>query len=85
MQERLDERLLRWKEGMNRNCRNKVIEAASTIADSTLLANARFQRDTMDFPAVPGRPNRPDFVPPKDTVPVKPIFDKNNRKDTLSK
>ena len=84
IQERLDERLLRWREGMNRNCLQKVMDAASIIADSTLLANARFERDTMDFPAIPGRPNRPDFIPPKDTVAIKPIFDRKNKRDTTN-
>ncbi len=85
MQERLAERMARWREGVNRNCRNKVMETASAIADSTLLSNARFARDTSDLPLIPGRPNRPDFRPPVDTLEVKPILKNNLEKDSLKK
>ncbi len=83
MQERLDERLKRWREGVNRNCRKKVMDAASVIVDSTMLANARFERDTSDVPDIPGRPDRPDFVPPEDTLPVRPILNKEIKLDSL--
>lgn len=85
MQERLTERMARWREGVERNCRNKVMETASAIADSTMLSNARSSRDSSGLPAIPGRPNRPDFRPPEDSLEVKPIFDKNAEKDSLKK
>ncbi|HHM21862.1 MAG TPA: hypothetical protein ENJ20_07540 [Bacteroidetes bacterium] len=74
IQERLNQRLERWRKGMQRNCKNKIMETASAIADSTLLSNARLQRDTSGIPSIPPRPKLPDFTPPKDTTPVKPIF-----------
>ena len=85
MQKRLDERMKRWREGVARNCHKDVMEAASTIVDSTFLANARFKRDTSDIPAIPGRPDRPEFVPPEDTMAVKPILDVLNSIDTLER
>ncbi len=81
MQERLDGRLDRWRKGVKRVCLKKVLEDAEAIVDSTLLANARFKRDTSDIPIVPERPDRPDFVPPEDSVAVEPIFGKE---DTLN-
>ncbi len=81
MQEKLDSRLDRWKKGVERVCLKKVMEEAEAIVDSTLLADARFKRDTSDIPAIPGRPDRPDFVPPEDTVAVKPIFEKGDTLD----
>lgn len=83
MQERLDDRLGRWREGVNRNCRNKVMDAAIAIVDSTLLANARFKRDTSDIPDIPGRPNRPEFIAPNDTIPVKPILQNITDQDSI--
>ena len=83
MQERLDDRLRRWKEGVDRNCRNKVMEAATAIVDSTLLANARFKRDTSDIPLIPDRPNRPNFIAPSDSTPVKPILNGELKLDSL--
>ena len=77
MQERLDDRLQRWKAGVNRNCKKKIMDEAVAIVDSTLLANARFQRDTSDIPFIPERPVKPDFVAPQDSVPVKPILEGN--------
>jgi hypothetical protein len=74
MQEKLQERLERWHVDLARNCNNRVLERASAIVDSTLLADARFRRDTSDLPSIPGRPDRPDFVPPKDSLPIKPII-----------
>jgi hypothetical protein len=85
MQERLTERMARWREGVERNCRDKVMETASAIADSTMLSNARSSRDSSGLPPIPGRPNRPDFRPPEDSLEVKPIFDKNAAKDSLKK
>ena len=77
MQERLEGRLERWREGVNRNCKKRVMDAAVAIVDSTLLANARLKRDTSDIPNIPHRPNKPDFVAPKDSVPIKPILEGN--------
>ncbi len=74
MQEKLQERLDRWYVDLANNCSNRIIERAAVIVDSTLLADARFRRDTSDLPSIPGRPDRPDFVPPKDSLPIKPII-----------
>ena len=77
VKERLEDRLHRWRAGVNRNCRKKVMETAVAIVDSTLLADARLKRDTSDIPNIPPRPEKPDFVPPTDSLPVKPIIEEN--------
>ena len=74
IQERLDKRLKLWKEGMYRNCRKKAMDASIAIVDSTLLANARLKRDTTDIPSIPLRPDRPEFIPPEDSTPVRQIL-----------
>lgn len=76
MQERLDDRLSNWQDMLRRNCEQAVIVEAIAIVDSTLLADARLKRDTSDRPSIPGRPGRPDFVPPDDTSEVKPLLKK---------
>ena len=74
MQERLDERLDRWRESLLNRCRQDVLDAATVIVDSTLLANARQNRDVSGLPDIPGRPNRPGFETPKDSTPVAPLL-----------
>lgn len=74
MQEKLQERLDRWHADMENSCTRRVMERAAIIVDSTLLADARFKRDTSDLPPVPGRPEKPAFTPPRDSVPIRPIF-----------
>ena len=74
MQEKLAERLQRWYADLEANCNRKVMESAAAIVDSTLLADARFKRDTSDLPSIPGRPEKPAFTPPSDSTPIKPIL-----------
>lgn len=75
MAERLQEKMERWRADAAKACLKTAEDRAIAIVDSTIIANARFSRDTSDLPDVPGRPVRPDFVPPKDSTPVKPILD----------
>jgi hypothetical protein len=74
MQERLAERLDRWKADMSKRCLKEVVEQATAITDSTLIANAKLNRDTSILRLIPDRPARPDYVPPTDSVPVKPVL-----------
>lgn len=82
IEERLNERLQNWREGKYRQCRNKVLERAATIVDSTLLANAHSQRDTTGLPPIPQRPEKPEFKPPADSTPIKKILESNSTPDT---
>ncbi len=75
MQERLTERLDRWKSDMVKKCRE---DKAASLTDSIVIANAKLNRDTSIHMLIPGRPTRPDYQPPVDSVPVKPILEKNN-------
>lgn len=78
MQERLTERLDRWKSDMVKKCREDVEDKAASLTDSIVIANAKLNRDTSIHMLIPGRPTRPDYQPPVDSVPVKPILEKNN-------
>ncbi len=74
MQERLTERLVRWKGDMEKKCLKDVEEKATALTDSIIIANAKQNRDTSILSILPGRPNRPDYKPPTDSVAVKPIL-----------
>lgn len=76
MQERITERLERWKADTNKKCRKDVETKAIALVDSTVIANAKLNRDTSIHSLIPGRPTRPDYQPPTDSVQVKPFLKK---------
>ena len=67
------------------NCRDEVLTAASLIADSLIIANARMQLDTTLKPPKPFKPEQPTLQTLIDSVPVKPLFQKKPQKDSTSK
>ncbi len=74
MEERLAERLEAWETGLRDKCLRDIFERANVIVDSAIIANARLNRDTAGGPLIPLRPDRPTFVAPQDTTPVKPFL-----------
>lgn len=74
MQERLEERLERWKSDVEQRCIDNAMDLAIAIVDSTIIANARVNRDTSGKPDIPLRPAKPEFVIPEDSTPVKPFL-----------
>lgn len=74
MQERLTERLEKWKGDMEKKCLQDIEDKATALTDSIVIANAKQNRDTSILSILPGRPARPNYKPPTDSVPVKPIL-----------
>jgi hypothetical protein len=74
IQGKVVERLNRWKDDWEKKCRKEVMERATVIVDSTILANARFNRDTSGLPKMPQRPEKPGFSAPNDTTPIRPLL-----------
>lgn len=74
MEARLEKRLQTWRKGQLDRCRREVLKAATAIVDSTLLTDARLNRDLSDLPFIPGRPRRPGFEAPEDTTPIAPLL-----------
>lgn len=74
MQERLSERLERWKLDTGKKCLRDIETKAIALTDSIVIANAKLNRDTSIQAIIPGRPTRPDYKPPEDTVAVKPVL-----------
>lgn len=70
-----------------KNCREEVLAAASLIADSIIITNARMQLDTTLKPAKPFKPEQPTLQTLIDSVPVKPLFPDNKKpkRDSTSK
>lgn len=69
----------------DQNCRDEVLTAASLIADSLIIANARMQLDTTFKPPKPFKPEQPTLQTLIDSVPVKPLFKEKPKKDSTLK
>lgn len=73
MQEKLAEKLANWRAELEENCRERVLDSAIVIVDSTLIANARRNRES-ETPPLPDRPGKPTFTLPEDTTPIAPVL-----------
>jgi hypothetical protein len=67
-------RLDYWRKELDKTCRQTALDAASKIVDSTLIAEAKLQRDTLGKLLLPPRPVRPEFDATPDTLQVKPLL-----------
>jgi hypothetical protein len=74
MQELLTEKFHRWKTDKERKCREQVMEKASAIVDSTIIENARQNKDAEGGVALPVRPMKPEIKLPVDSTPVEPLI-----------
>jgi hypothetical protein len=73
MQERFQNRLDQWLADLRKNCEKRVLDRAVAIVDSSLIANARENRDATGI-YLPSRPGEPDIFIPVDSLPVLPLF-----------
>lgn len=74
MQEKLNERIALWQAELEGQCQEKVMERAAFIVDSTIIANARLERDSNENFIIPARPEKPEFVIPADTAAIRPLL-----------
>lgn len=73
----VSERLEIFFQAEKRRCRVKVLEEASTLADSILRANPVFiSLDSLQRPPIPSRPMRPEFERKTDSIKIEPIIPK---------
>ncbi len=77
IREAVDEKLDLIRKSETKRCLKKMMERAGALADSTLMAASRMSEsiDTVERPAIPGRPNRPEVLLPKDSTPLAPLLD----------
>jgi hypothetical protein len=74
IQEKVSQRLNTWKNDWEKKCRKEIMERATAIVDSTILANARLNRDASGMSRLPQRPEKPGFAAPDDSMPVRPLL-----------
>ena len=73
-QERLQKRLAEFQKSVEENCREDIMQRASEVVDSILIARAKASRDTIAKPPRPDRPQRPALRSPKDSTPIAPLL-----------
>ena len=65
------EMFIRTKE---ERCMEDILKEANRLADSIMVVQAFFDRDTFSRPEKPSRPDKPHIRILEDTTPVKPLF-----------
>jgi len=89
MNQELNHRLVEYRKAKLKACYDEAFQAATHIADSLLIAQAYFERDTLSRPPKPIKPTEgiPEIKGP-DTIALKPLFEGKKKKmkiDTLGK
>jgi len=67
----------------NERCQEDLIKEANRLADSVMVAEAFFDRDTAFRPPKPEKPEKPTLKTLKDTVRLKPLFDRSRLREPL--
>ncbi len=80
--ERVAYKMAIWRSNFNKRCRKRVMEEATYLVDSILIANARSKKDTTAKPLKPPKPNFPGLEVPLDTTPIGPVI--HSEKDTIN-
>jgi len=79
-QQALEKRLQDYRDEQWAFCQKRALDRAAHEVDSLIIVWAKANRDTLGRPVVPDKPALPERILPKDTVPVAPLFSKE---DTL--
>lgn len=74
IEEQVEERITEYKRILDDRCREDVLEEANRLTDSILLVRARLERDSLDKPPIPDKPDKPEVKTIIDSVPVAPLF-----------
>jgi len=74
IEQKIEEKLQRWKKSNTRKCSERVLEAATNLVDSTLIARARLDVDSIPKPLKPTKPTKPEIKELQDTLPIAPIL-----------
>ena len=70
----VNQKLNQFRDIETKRCLQRMLDRAGAIADSTLMAASRMRGgDTLVRPPIPGRPNRPDILFPKESTPLAPL------------
>ena len=78
--EKVAERVEVFRAKKNAECRQALLSDAEQIVDSLLLEEAMMELSDSLARSRPGRPSKPAFLPPIDSLPVKPLFQQSSEK-----
>ena len=76
--EKVQERLTEFKRVLDKRCEDRIMEAAGLLADSMILERARLQKDTLDRPLKPTRPEKPELQVLPDSFRLAPLFGRDS-------
>lgn len=68
------ERLDRYQQVRMERCREDLLEEATRLTDSILIAEARLEQSRADRPPTPHKPERPETRRLDDSIPIKPLL-----------
>ena len=74
IEQRVQERRSSFTATIQKNCESQILEEATRIVDSIIIAEARLKKDNIPKPLRPDRPAVPELKQLKDTSPVSPLF-----------
>lgn len=75
MQSELERRIRRFRETRSERCYEQMLQEAVRQADSIMVVRAR---EAVPDPGRPDRPDRPVRRTARDTLPVKPLFERDS-------
>lgn len=76
IREAVDKKLDVYRNIETKRCLQKMKDRAGAMADSILMAASQLRSvDTIIRPPIPGRPDRPEVLLPKDTTPLAPLLE----------
>ncbi len=76
MDEAVAEKIKSYTNIKTTRCEEDLLKEANRLADSVMIAEAFFDRDTALRPPKPEKPEKPTLQVLKDAPPVKPLFDR---------
>lgn len=82
--EEIERKVERYRISRMRKCKEKIFEEGGRLADSIVIARAKalnVLQDTMNRPAAPGRPDRPQLLQPIDSSAASPLLEKGIPED----
>lgn len=73
-QQELEKRLQDYRDEQWAFCQKRALDRASHEVDSLIIVWAKANRDTLNRPLIPPKPEAPERLSPKDSLPVAPLF-----------
>lgn len=74
IQEALAKRLKEYKTIRGNVCKKDALDAATAIADSILIVEARLSKDSLIKPDKPDKPEKPEIKTVLDSAPISPFL-----------